>query len=434
MMPASWNRIRRSEIFKHTSVLVSGTLIAQLIPILLQPVLRRLYSPETYGVFAVYLSLLGILYVGSSLRYEMAIALPKNDRQAVHLWILALFFNLATNSLLFLCIFIFGNSLLQLLNIPNSYGFYLYLLPLTNFLYSFYQATHYWLVRKRGFTALSVNKFSRRISEGTVQLAAGKGFSAYGLMLGDLTGHLINAILGVVQSLRKGLDVRMISRVKLKYVLKKYVTFPKYNLASSFMSAFSFLVPALLINKFFDATYAGFYDLSKMVLSIPLALVATSVANVLLQRFSEKRQQQKSLYRELLAVFFVIVCMAALEIIIIQLWGVELFSFVFGSEWETSGKISGVLVWAYAMSFVMSSFGSVFIALERVKLLSAWQIMRFLAILVLFTLNDISFTSFIKIYVMLESASFIVNFGLLGYVVRKYEHLVAVSKKGDVHE
>lgn len=53
------------------------------------------------------------------------------------------------------------------------------------------------------------------------------------------------------------------------------------------MGVFSFLIPTILINKFYSAEYAGYYDLSKMVLSIPLALIAGSVANVLLQRFSE---------------------------------------------------------------------------------------------------------------------------------------------------
>ncbi len=91
-------KIRNSELFKNTSILVSGTALAQLIPILLQPILRRFYSPEVFGAYSVYLSLVGILYVLSSLRYEMAIPLPRNIKKGVIIWvlrsILILIFNL----------------------------------------------------------------------------------------------------------------------------------------------------------------------------------------------------------------------------------------------------------------------------------------------------------------------------------------------------
>lgn len=136
----NWHNIKKSELLKNTSILVSGTALAQLIPILLQPLLRRFYSPETFGSYSVYLSLIGILYVLSSLRYEMAIALPRKDKMAVHLWALALIFNLSFNVLLFLMVSVLHKPIVDFLNIPSAYSLFIYLVPLGNFLYSFIKA------------------------------------------------------------------------------------------------------------------------------------------------------------------------------------------------------------------------------------------------------------------------------------------------------
>jgi len=416
----------KSELFKNVSVLISGTAIAQLIPILLQPVLRRFYSPETFGSYSVYLSLIGILYVLSSLRYEMAIALPRKDKMAVNLWALAFIFNLIFNALLFVVVSVFRRPIVDFLNIPSEYFVFIYLVPLGNFLYSFYQSTHYWLIRKKSFKAVSINKFARRISEGGVQVFSKTIFGGTSLVLGDITGHFTNAMAGFYQSYKKGLQLNTISLIKLKYVFRKYSDFPKYNLVSSFMGVFSFLIPTILINKFYSAEYAGYYDLSKMVLSIPLALIAGSVANVLLQRFSEKRQLKETILKDFSQVFSMVFVIAVLEILVISLWGVPLFKIIFGKQWVESGSMSQILVWSYAINFIVFSFSSVFISLERIKLLSAWQVFRFLAILVLFTLNDIDFFRFIKIYVLIEILSFIVNFVLLVWIIYQYEKKLRV--------
>ena len=68
-----------AEITKNSFTLVSSTIVAQAIPLLLHPVLRRIYSPETFGAFAVYLNILSILVVITTFRYETAIVLPKSD-------------------------------------------------------------------------------------------------------------------------------------------------------------------------------------------------------------------------------------------------------------------------------------------------------------------------------------------------------------------
>ena len=61
--------------------LVSGTTIAQLVGILITPVLTRLYAPEAFGTLALFTSITSILGVIACMRYELAIMLPESDEE-----------------------------------------------------------------------------------------------------------------------------------------------------------------------------------------------------------------------------------------------------------------------------------------------------------------------------------------------------------------
>ena len=76
---------RNSSFVRNSLTLIFGTALAQLIPILLQPLLRRSYSPEQFGLISVYLTLVGIFAAISNFKYESAIVIPKEKKEADHL-------------------------------------------------------------------------------------------------------------------------------------------------------------------------------------------------------------------------------------------------------------------------------------------------------------------------------------------------------------
>ena len=426
-MKNTYLTILRSDLLRNTSILISGTALAQLIPILLQPVLRRYFTPDNFGAYSVYLSLLGILIVISSLRYELAIILPEEDDEAASVFFLSVILNFGFNFVIFLGILIWKSEILSFLNLSENYDLYLYLTPLGLFLISFYQSINYWLIRKKGFFAISVNKFVRRGFEGGAQMAFKFARVANGLIYGDLIGHTANVCSGIYQAAKTGLSLARSSPRKILYVLKKYSEYPKYNLAPAFMEATSYLLPVIMINKFFSSESTGYFDLSKLLLSIPLALVASSLSNVLLHAISEKDKLRKSIRKDLLFILFFVALIIILEITVIMLFGEELFTLFFGSGWELSGTISKILVWSFAYSFLTSSFSSIFIALNKIKLLSFYQVFYFLAILILFFFNHLSFESFLKVYVIIEVICSTVVSLLIIKTVINYERKILIE-------
>jgi O-antigen/teichoic acid export membrane protein len=414
----------KSELLRNTSILITGTALSQLVPILLQPILRRYYSPEVFGAYSVYFSLVGILIVISSFRYDLTIILPKRDKEAANVLFLAVLLNLIFNIFLLLIIIFWKMKILKFINLPDAFADYLYIVPLGTFLFGTYQSINYWLVRKKRFLPITVNKFVRRGFEGTAQIGFKFAKNSHGLIYGDLIGQTANIFSGIYQGAKNGLSLRLFSPVMIKKVLIKYSEYPKYNIIPSFMSACSALLPAILINKFYSAENTGFFDLSKLLLSIPLALVASSISNVLLQRVSEKHKSNLSIRRDLLSIMFFVSLIGIFEIGIIMFWAEDLFRIIFGNMWEISGKISKILVWAFAFNFFVSSFSSLFISLNKIKFLSAGQLIYFVSILSLFYFNYLSFNSFLKLYVTIEVTCSLIITLLIVYIVINYERSV----------
>jgi len=412
----------KSELLRSTTVLISGTVFAQLISILLQPVIRRIFSPEDFGVYTVYLSIIGIILVLSSLKYDDAIVLPRSDKESINLVGLSIGISFILNLIVFILFLLLGRRIIAVLNLPNAFHVeLLYIVPAGAFLFSIYQSLNAWLIRKKKYYAVSVNKLVRRGSEGVSQIGFSLFKTANGLIYSDIIGQFANVGTSVIQARKSGLNFRILSWHKIKYVFKKYSEFPRYNLIPSFMSTCSYLLPPVFINRFFSAESAGFFDLSKLLLSIPLAFIASSVSNVILQRISEKFNKKESFITEIKPVFLIVLMISVAEVLIIIFLGEPLFRIIFGNEWITSGVISKILVWSFAFNFVISSFTSVFIAMRKIKTYSVWQSLYFLAILSLLFFRSVQFSEFLKIYVLIEIVSYLIAAIVIVSIILRYE-------------
>jgi O-antigen/teichoic acid export membrane protein len=416
------NHLLRSELLRSASVLISGTIIAQLISILLQPILRRLFTPESFGIYSVYLSLIGIILILCSLRYDDTIVLPKSDKESINLLGLALIINLVFNLFILILVIILGSKIISFLNLPSNFPIrILYIIPGGAFLLSTYSSLNAWLIRKKKYYSISFNKLIRRSTEGTAQISFALLKSLNSLIYSDIIGQAANVATVAIQAKKCELDFKLISITKLKYVFRKYSEFPKYNLIPAFMSSCSYLLPPIFINKFFSPETAGFFDLSKLLLSIPLAFIASSLSNVLLQRIAEKYNLKQSFLTELKPVFYIVGLISLVEIIGIILFGEDLFRIVFGSQWITSGKISKIMVWSFTFNFIASSFTSIFVSMRRIKIYSIWQFIYFMSILSLLFFKHLPFTEFLKVYVIIEVICYILVALIMLIIVYHYE-------------
>jgi len=389
----------KKEIFKDLSFLLGGTFIAQLIPILLQPLLKRLFTVEEFGVFDLYFRSVGLLAILFSLRYEKAIVLCKkrSDSATLYIGIIILGFGLFMVTELLLVIL---NSFeVDFLSIPKKYSLVIYLIPLSALFFSINTASQFMFIRQKRFMASSSLKIFRRGSEGLVQTVSGLSGSFWGLPLGESIGNFSAAAVGFFR-LKKELQNELPKDLipNIKRVAHSYSEFPKYALGSNLLNTFVLSALTFQIFAKFSIVEVGYAELTQRMLTIPTALIGVSLGQIILQRFSGAFNDRSSIIKLFISLFTFSVSIAIPFFITIYFWGPEIFGWIFGEEWRTSGMYAKSLILSTSIFFVISPYGQILIAIQKVKLNSIWEVIKFLLIGSLFFFKFQSIESYLKYY------------------------------------
>lgn len=347
--------------------LVSGTTIAQVIGILVTPLLTRLYVPEAFGVLALFTSITSILGVIACMRYELAIMLPENDEEAANLLGISLGFTLLL-SLLTVPILIWGHSpLLRLLNAPELSP-YLWLVPPMVLVSGIFLALNYWNSRTKQFGRLS---FVRVISSMVTHLTKlGAGYGGYttggSLVSATVAGQVIATVVcgGQIWRDDKRLFLRSIRWRQMQSGLERYRKFPLYSTWSALLNSISWQLPVFLLSTFFSSAVVGYYALGFRILQIPMSLIGGSIAQVFFQRAAEAKAHGV-LVDVVENAFLWLVRVSLFPMFILTIIGRDLYTVVFGVNWAEAGVYTQILsIWAFFW-FTSSPLSTLFSVLEK---------------------------------------------------------------------
>ena len=352
-------------IIKNLSYLVTGTALAQVLIILFQLILRRIYTPADFGAFAVYMSIIGIIAVIASLRYEQTIILPADDNKAYNLLYLSFGIGLIISVLTAILLFVFKQPFMRLINFPEKYSYWLAFVPLSLLLLAIYQALNYYLIRIKQFKLSASNKVERRIAEGVTQTVSGYCGNQTGLVFGDIAGQSVNALAAGIK-VHKFVGGLKLSWTTIKSVAAEYRSFPLQNSFAAFLNALSLLLPTIFINRLFDEQTTGLFDLARMLMIMPLSLVTTSMGQVLVQRFTELRNRRESIRHDFCRIAALLAVLALVFAVVAFFLAPSLLALIFGETWRESGVYVRIMVWAFAFKFVVSPFNMVLTAFEKI--------------------------------------------------------------------
>ncbi|MDM1324942.1 oligosaccharide flippase family protein [Acinetobacter pseudolwoffii] len=327
---------------KAVSVLVGGTAFAQLLAILVLPILTRVYSPEEFASFAVYSSILNILIVISCLRFEIAIPLPKDDETAFFLFILALLSNIFITTLIVLLIFFFQDPFLNFIQQPQLKAF-IWFIPIGVFFAGLYTALQYWNTRKRNFNVIAKTRLKQSVGSSLVQVGGGfGGLSTVGLIL----GHLMKFSVGTMSlfiTLRADIKylLRKVTISKLKESWKKYDKFPKYSSFEALANSAAIQLPVIIIAAVAVGPEAGYLMLSMQVMAMPMSLIGGAIGQVYLAHAPEYYDKGE-LKQYTVQTIKQISKIALFPLLMIGISAPFIFPLVFGTAWANAGHM---LLW-----------------------------------------------------------------------------------------
>ncbi|WP_299735189.1 oligosaccharide flippase family protein [uncultured Endozoicomonas sp.] len=414
---------KQGGIKRNVVTLLTGTVLAQALPVGISPVLSRLYSPDDFGLLALYAALASIIATVASLRYELAILQPEDEEDAIALvWI-----SLAAIGIVFsitlLAVFSYNHFKLEFLGVEGIRG-WLYLLPLSVLVLGVFKIFNRWLLRNDAYKAISQVTVSQSLFSSFFQVALSLFSLKGGLVIGQFVGQTAASLVAGFKSARKVRSFSLnINKERMLFNIKKYRRMPTYSTAGALADMLSIQMPVLVISRFFLESATGAFSLTFRVLNLPATVVSSAVSQVLYKRINDMSNANSMGITQLLFKLFILnLGLMAPFIIFVNLFGEQLFALIFGEPWRQAGKMATVLVFAVAVRFVVSPMSAVLAIEKNIKLGTLWQFLYLVTIfMTLFYFRESSIEVFILAFVVHEIIQYMVYFGLIIKGARRLE-------------
>jgi len=336
---------RRSQFFRNTLKLVFGTGIAQVISVLLSPVMTRLYTPDDFGLYSFYIYIVAGFVLISSLRYELAIVFSKDEKDALNVFSLSVIIDLAISFLLLILVIIYNLYFIKIYPINKVLSQWLYALPLLVFSLGLSNIIQNWLVREKAYHVISFGKVVNSVGNNFSMVLLGFiGIGAWGLFTGYFAGTIIFVLFLVFQLYRRKWSIKgMVDRNSIKKMADRHKDLPLSNTPQAISELMQNYGIIFMTKLFFSSTVVGLYALSMRILQAPLWLIGGAILQVYMQDASERFNKNENI-EFLLKKTIKMAFLSGLPLLILLLAaGPWLFGIVFGAQWREAGVYARIL-------------------------------------------------------------------------------------------
>lgn len=369
-------KFRSSDFARNSLILSAGVALAQVLPFLFYPVLGRIFTSEEFGLLATLTSVITVLSVAGSGKYESGIVIADGKREAANLAVLSVavgFVALLVGWLL--CQFVLLRPLTSWLHQPDL-GRWFYLCPLAAFSIIVFNVYNEWCVREKYFKSLAVNKI---INSSAVVLSKTLfGFwriFAQGLVMGDVIGRAISALGCVVRALwRDGRTFLQVRWADMKRCAVKFREFPLFNMPGRLLNSLGQSIPIWLLAAYYGQTEVGLFSMALTLFSVPINIISTSVSDVFRQKATEEFKSQGQCLSIFNKIMFGLGGLGLVLLLALVWFLPGLCTLFLGDQWYETGVYAQILSPAMVLMFVSNSLSGMFVVANKQRAFFWWQL------------------------------------------------------------
>lgn len=408
----------KPEFSRNVLTLMTGTTIAQAIPIMISPILTRIYTPEDFGIFALYMSIASLFATVSTGRYSLAIMLPKKDEDAINIVVLSIFIACFISIILLIIVFLFNKEIANLLG-HAEISSWLYLIPFTVFLSGIYQSFTYWSNRNKQYKRLATNRIIQSGVTGSANLGMGfSGFGASGLIVGGVFGQAIaTSVLGKILWREDNKLIKYANRLKILAMIKKHKKLPLLNLPNALIDSFRLSGINILIAKFFTTATLGQFSLAWRMVQAPMSLIGGSFSQVFFQKVASV--DKVDLNRIVKKFIIKVSLIASPMFLVIYIFSVDIFRVVFGENWELAGEAASIMTPWLFLNFLSSPLSTIFIVLNKQEVMLVFSILfMIIPLSIIIFLKSLNFLDVLAVVTVIMSMMLIIFIGMVLYYTK----------------
>ena len=338
----------KSSGIRNFTKLLSANVVAQIIGLVVYPILTRIYAPEDFGLLNLFLSIGGVFAILSTAEYYYAIVLPKEEKDAENVLGVGVLWLVTTTALIGLSV-VFAKPISMLFKSPNLASYY-WMMPLYVFAIGAWNLLNYWHIRNKKYNLISRYQVSQNILSASGKLCMGWAKILHGGMIYSVVIAPIISLGSNLICTRKTLlpALRRISWCDMGKQAKTYRNFPCFVLPRSFVNMLAGQMPVLLLTPFFGGEAVGFLSIAILLGYTPIGTITRSIYQVMYQHTMEhvhKQEPISQIFRR-----FILSASAVVIPVFMILWFIlpKLTAWLLGAEWHVSGEyIRWMLPWLY---------------------------------------------------------------------------------------
>lgn len=354
-------------VFRGMATLALGSGIGRVIGIAAIPVLTRLYTPEDFGALAVFTALVAILAPLVTLRYVLALPLPRHDGVAMNLLVLSFGLMLVFCALIALALGLWGGALLTLVSMQVLAPWW-WLIALGVLGTATYEMLTMWATRKRAYKVIAQTNVTQSAAGAVVKIGLGlAAWAPLGLLVGQVvaqTGGIGRLITGFGADLRAQWHHLRASRIRK--AAWRHRGFPIWRVPSQFLMVLSMQAPIFVMAVLFDPESTGQLAIALSVLTVPTVLIGQTAAKAFYAEATLIGAHNPTKIKEInTAVERRLAFMILLPCLVLVFWSDLIFQFLFGQDWKLAGIFAGYLAPTLFFRFLQSTTTYIYTIFEK---------------------------------------------------------------------
>lgn len=355
-------KIKRSGFFKSITTLASGSLIAQMITILVSPITTRIFTPEELGIYTLLTTAIGMFGPVICGRFDLSIVIEKDEKNVYALFKLSTILTIFFSIIVSIGYYIY----LSMNNTYNSFKYAIIILfillittGLTNALTSYNN-------REKQYKLMTSVYVIRTCAQNFLMVLLGILKTG---VVGLLISQVVSQFLGIKKQgeelIKKRKRIANITKDEMLFVAKKYKKQLIYSTPASFANSFSYSSINIFINSLFGASLLGYYSISYRALGLPLTVISNNVSKVFFEDASKEYNTNNNFQKSLRKTTIFLLIIAILMVISLEILSPLLFELVFGEGWKQAGIYVQILAPMFGIRFVVTGVSTGLIIAQR---------------------------------------------------------------------
>lgn len=369
-------KILQLPLVRNTLKLSSSSALLMLLPLIVTPILSRLYSPADYGDWGVFSSVFYVINSFLFLSYENTIVKSGNEEEVPNLIGICV---IVSSIVILLTVLTF--TIGKLIGVEFFCSF-----PSVKLLVLLLSAQAIHVIannianREKKYGLMSIANIVGGTSQAAFRVTLGVyPIVAYGLIVGNVIAQVVTTLFIVVCLLRSvQIEWNYLSLKRLTNLAKVNKKFPLFDAPARFVELSLANIALIIMTFFWDKSEIGSYSMVTQFVLLPISIVGTSMGNVFYKELCESAGQPDVIALTTQRASKITFLLSFLPLLFFVVGGDYLLTFVLGQKWVAAGKIA-ICICVYSVPLILSEpLLPIFRSLDRQELRFRLNVLNFI--------------------------------------------------------